>query len=765
MQRVPRMLQYQRRKGRRGVAYATSPTASAELARSLLDALGSRLATVAAACSDQQLARALWALGVARHPHPEALAAASEVLPQRLRRAAGSAGSAGGSGGSGGVGGGMPMTELATAAWGLAAAAAGSGSPAVREPVRRALQEVARHLVDTQPADLSAPSALPPPTAASATTPAGAVAPAADEVAAAASAAALAADRPWLDPRSAVKLAWAFANADVKDAAALDVVAEAAAARIASQLQAHDPASGPLTPRATYMYLTIRGWQAWPRPRPRQIRSAASAARGGRSRYLYDDRPRVVLRDFTAGSLAQLLAALAAAGHRHEGLMQAAAAHLTASSGRSLRVDPHDLKRLAAAFARLDLAAPAGGGGAATAAALTALLSAAQLSALPAPLLARLTILAAESGVRRRGLYDRLVRQLMARAWVPGPEGQPPAAGGAVDGAAAAATPVAAAPLAVVDEAAAAAAAAAVTDPDDLGGPVALDPRARESHYARARGSGYDSAALTRRVEAEAAGWAGALSAPRDACSPALLARVLRSLAKVGYTASDPLALPFAARLFDLINPHVATLAAAPPAAADGTGAAAAAPRDSLTDLAAAALSYRDQLDKTSAAVAARGTRDTIRDITNVVLYGSAERAKASDGDLVRRLLELTQRSLGGAAGGARADAGLAAAQHDSVAAAELRRRMGLSARGAMQLALTLSRWPEAVEERELKAVLSLVEVPPPVAEAQGPVAAAERERRRLGELLGNLSNAGRRGAVPPRLLAALGDTGPVVGL
>ena len=340
--------------------------------------------------------------------------------------------------------------------------------------------------------------------------------------------------------------------------------------------------------------------QAWPRPRPRVIRSAASAARGGRSRYLYDDRPRVVLRDFTAGSLAQLLAALAAAGHRHEGLMQvracarvgclgwwapvwvcrgvakiasppgcgirpylidfatwipsdtrlapsfsasssstmqAAAAHLTASSGRSLRVDPHDLKRLAAAFARLDLAAPAAAsGGAATAAALTALLSAAQLSSLPAPLLARLAILAAESGVRRRSVYDRLVRQLMARAWVPGPDGQPAAApaaapGGAVDGGSA----TAGASLAVVDEtaAAAAAAAAAVTDPDDLGGPVVLDPRARESHYARARGSSYDSAALTRRVEAEEAGWAGALAAPRDACSPALLARVLRSLAKV----------------------------------------------------------------------------------------------------------------------------------------------------------------------------------------------------------------------------------------
>eukprot|EP00198_Chlamydomonas_reinhardtii_P006271 XP_001695607.1 predicted protein [Chlamydomonas reinhardtii] len=209
------------------------------------------------------------------------------------------------------------------------------------------------------------------------------------------------------------ELAWAFASCEVKDAAALDVVAEAAEARIASQLQ---------PPTCT---------------RP----SAAG------SRYLYDDRPRVVLRDFTAGSLAQLLAALAAAGHRHEGLMQAAAAHLTASSGRSLR-----------------------------------------LSSLPAPLLARLAILAAESGVRRRSVYDRLV----------------------------------------------------------------------------------------------------------------------------GYTASDPVSLPFAARLFDLINPHVATLAAAPP-----------------------------PLDKTSAAVAARGTRDTIREITNVILYGSPERAKAADGDLAVEEREL----------------------------------------------------------------------------------------------------------------------------
>lgn len=108
-----------------------------------------------------------------------------------------------------------------------------------RSPLFPCPQEVARHLVASRPADLSATPALPQPSSPSSISSpsSGAVAPAADEVAAAASAAALAADRPWLDPRSAVKLAWAFASCEVKDAAALDVVAEAAEARIASQLQ------------------------------------------------------------------------------------------------------------------------------------------------------------------------------------------------------------------------------------------------------------------------------------------------------------------------------------------------------------------------------------------------------------------------------------------------------------------------------------------------------------------------------------------------
>ncbi|PNH11894.1 hypothetical protein TSOC_001213 [Tetrabaena socialis] len=101
LQRVPRMMRYQQRKG------AADPAAARPAAARLLDVLGSRLAEVAGDCSDRQLARALWAFGVTRHTHPAVIRAACEELPRRLPA--------------------MSPPHLATAAWGLAAAAGAQG--------------------------------------------------------------------------------------------------------------------------------------------------------------------------------------------------------------------------------------------------------------------------------------------------------------------------------------------------------------------------------------------------------------------------------------------------------------------------------------------------------------------------------------------------------------------------------------------------------------------------------------------------------------
>ncbi|GLC37423.1 hypothetical protein PLESTB_001587600 [Pleodorina starrii] len=671
LQRLPRMLRYQRRKSSRAAADGASVTSWR-----LLDALGSRLAQVAPDCTNEQLTRALWAYGVSRRYHADVLGVACKQLPRRLPS--------------------MTMPQLATTAWSLAAAASLAPKP-VQEPVREALQAVARHLVTARPANLSAPAPPAQLPAAAAAAP-GALAPAADVVAAAVAAgrAALAADQPWMDHRSALKLAWAFAALDVRDAQALDVIADASVARMSSQLQAQDRSSGPLAPRATYLYRTIRGWQAWPRPRPPRART------GGRpSRYLRDERPRVVLRDFTLPSLAALLAAFRRLGHRHEGLLQASAQHVVASSGPTLRVAPADLTRLTGALEALRFRhGPA----------LSALLSASRLSDLPAPVLARLTILAAEWRVpaRRRGggdLYGRLARQLVARAWIAdgadrGAAKELLVAGGEGAGGAAAA------------EAAAVAAAAA---DGGVEGVPELDPRARESWDRRLPSLSWrtDDAILEREEEQ----WGQVHRRSEDGCGAAELARAVLALAKAGYTDPDSEASPLVAALFSRVWPHLAAL-----------------PADALADLALAAVHYGTQLDGQRSYDIPPATA-CIRDATRAILFGTSS-AASHDAGLGRRLLSLAGYGSGGD-GDAEA---LTAATADQ--AAELRQQMGLSASGALRLALALALRPEAVAEKELRAALSLLDV-----EGTG--------RQQLGELVRRMRQGGRNALLPPRLLAS----------
>ncbi|KXZ46870.1 hypothetical protein GPECTOR_40g604 [Gonium pectorale] len=640
LQRVPRMLRYQLRKRSHGSGRAAAAGAGTTLAQAagaqkareaaslLLDALGSRLAAVAPDCSDEQLARAIWAYGVSRHHHPDVLRAACEQLQQRL--------------------GTMPVPHVATAAWGLAAAA--RDAPAeLAAPVRQLLQAIGSHLVATQPDNLelpAPPAQLQPPAASDAgSTEGGAAAAAAsggplqsaaDEVAAAAGRGRAEGALPWLDHRSAVKLAWAFATAEVRDPQVLDLLGDAAASRIATQLRAHNPAAGPLSPRATFLYRTVRGWQAWPRPRPPRTGTA-----GRRSRYLYDERPRVVLRDFTLSTLAPLLCSFRRLGHIHEGLLQASAQHVLASTaGASLRVRTVDVSRLTAAYSAARFRhGPA----------LEALLLSTQLHAVPAPLLARLATLAAEWGVRRRSLYDRLLRQLTARAWVAG-------GGGAASAA------LALAGAGGEEDAAVAEAAEAL-------GLALPDTRAVES----GRATEVSWRATEQRVAAEAAAWGQALQRPEDECQPGELARLLQSLAKAGF--KDP-QHEFVRPLFAAVLPHLADRSQLPP--------------DLLCGLALAAAAYN--LRSLDGAHALAANADVLADITNLVLYG--ERRPSSKASQARRerLLHASGRG-------------------DGTLAASLRADIGISPRGAARLADALGRRPQALPSNDdLRAALALVE-------------------------------------------------------
>ncbi|KAG2495290.1 hypothetical protein HYH03_006563 [Edaphochlamys debaryana] len=747
LQRVPRMLRYQQRKG---AAAAASQSASATATR-MLDTLGVRLAAVAKDCSDEQLARALWAYGASRHPHPAVMAAACEELPRRLPS--------------------MPMAHMAAAAWGLAAAAGGPGGGAARESVRGALQAVARHIVAARPESFTLPAA-PAPSASLASSStsassasskarpkgkrrlasseagsrsgsgsgsAAAVQPAADVMAAAAARAGLEAARPWMDHRAALQLAWAFASAGVAVPQALDAVADAAAARITSQMQEHDAASGPLAPRRTYLYRTIRGWQAWPRPRPPTPRNG-----GRRSVYLYDDRPRVVLRDFALSTLAPLLTAFRRLDYRHEGLLTASAQHLAASAGPALRVDPPQLARALGALAALH--APPGP----AAAAAASLLRCTRLSDVPTPALVRLAELSSKWGVRQPVLYGRIVRQIQARGWVrPGGQGSDRSVV-AYDGPRAevadvemieewepqepqvtALVPVTAAKDGgkkagekekelTPEEAAAAALAASSESPR-----VA---RAAVSSWRRQVAvAGPGAASYLRGITAREAGEVG--PAARDGLDPGEVARLLLALARAGYDLPRPdKGLPagrhsgdpaFAGRLLDAaLSPLDEWLRADAAAGARGGGGA----RDAAALLAAAAVSYGDL-------VGAERARKLLGELTHATLYGS--RTRDAGGDLRSRLLALTGAGAASpsvAAGGAADDA------------AALRASVGVSAAAAAELALALAAQPGAVEEAELKAALALL------GEGRGV------SKERVAEVVRRVRTAGRGAALPPRL-------------
>ncbi|GIL77135.1 hypothetical protein Vretimale_3194 [Volvox reticuliferus] len=683
LQRLPRMLRYQRRKSSRAAADRAAVTSWR-----LMDVLGSRLAQVAVDCTDEQFARAMWAFGVSRRHHAEVIRVACEQLPRRL--------------------GSLTMPQLATTAWSLAAATRSAPKPA-QESVRDTLKAIARHLVATRPANLSAPSS---PRAQIATgmaaTPLaggknGAAAaasvrltPAADMVAAAVTAgrAALDVDQPWMDHRSALKLAWAFAALGVHDTQALDAIGDAAAARIDTQMQAHDGTAAPLVPRATFLYWTIRGWQAWPRPRPPRART------GGRpSRYMRDERPRVVLRDFTLPSLAPLLAAFRRLGYRHEGLLQASAKHIVASAGPLLRVAPADLTRLTGAMEILRFR---------NAPALAALLSCSRLTALPAPVLARLTALAAEWGVPSRhsgGLYGRLARQIVARAWINsdmvGDRTSTVAKDIILQGASADAP--------AAENLAAAAAATA----DEVAEIPQLDTFAKESWERQLPSQSWrtDLSSLEREAEQ----WQASHRRPEDVCGPAELARVLLALAKAGFKESEPGA-PLVGALFARVWPHLTLL-----------------PGDALAGLALAAAHYGPHMDRGAIPGLPVTHLEVIREVTQTLLCRPA--TDQSEG--LRSLI-----SLKGLLGKSTDEAEKRTASTASEAA-DLRREMGLSPGGALRLATALTLRPDAVTEMELRAVLSVL-------------ALESTERKQLGELIARMRRKSRNSVLPPRLLAAV---------
>ncbi|GIL97559.1 hypothetical protein Vretimale_3194 [Volvox reticuliferus] len=158
--------------------------------------------------------------------------------------------------------------------------------------------------------------------------------------------------------------------------------------------------------------------------------------------------------------------------------------------------------------------------------ALAALLSCSRLTALPAPVLARLTALAAEWGVPSRhsgGLYGRLARQIVARAWINsdmvGDRTSTVAKDIILQGASADAP--------AAENLAAAAAATA----DEVAEIPQLDTFAKESWERQLPSQSWrtDLSSLEREAEQ----WQASHRRPEDVCGPAELARVLLALAKV----------------------------------------------------------------------------------------------------------------------------------------------------------------------------------------------------------------------------------------
>nr|8A22_Xe Chain Xe, mL124 [Polytomella magna]8APN_Xe Chain Xe, mL124 [Polytomella magna]8APO_Xe Chain Xe, mL124 [Polytomella magna] len=211
--------------------------------------------------------------------------------------------------------------------------------------------------------------------------------------------------KPLPDADSLCRLAWAFAKAGVHNPAAVDKLFHLAEERLKSQLQAHDPASGPLRPRCTYRYKTVRGWvdQHFPR-KPRD------------SSYLGDTAPKIIPRDFEIDSLGSLLSAAALLRdqvpvERLQTILNLAAQHTAASSVaggalQPLMVTYEEVTRVLAACEQL---------GFRSSTLVTPLLHGLPMAALSAEALSQLAAAATLHHVRSRTVYLRIVRAFNAK--------------------------------------------------------------------------------------------------------------------------------------------------------------------------------------------------------------------------------------------------------------------------------------------------------------------------------------------------------------
>lgn len=201
------------------------------------EALAARLASEAARATDAQLANGLWGVGLCRLRFK---AGPSDATMDALAQAVGARATT------------MPLPDLATAAWGLAAARC-TPDKAVMGAIAARIAK-ATFQPPKPPAAVEAPVAGP-----------GGVIKAAAPAPAAPSAAASAHN---LEPAVVAKLAAAFEAWGLKDSAATGALAKAATASLQHQLASHDAALGALLPRCLYRYKTVRGWVVEDTPKP-----------------------------------------------------------------------------------------------------------------------------------------------------------------------------------------------------------------------------------------------------------------------------------------------------------------------------------------------------------------------------------------------------------------------------------------------------------------------------------------------------------------
>jgi len=124
-----------------------------------------------------------------------------------------------------------------------------------------------------------------------------------------------------LDHRSIAKLACAFNALGVRHQGAGHVLSSTTTQLLTQQLQAHDPSMGPLQPRYFYRYRTVRnGLEVTATPKPPRP-----------SKYVYDNSPSLIPRDFELSTLAPTLRALGSLKAVTPGLLDAATRQLLAS--------------------------------------------------------------------------------------------------------------------------------------------------------------------------------------------------------------------------------------------------------------------------------------------------------------------------------------------------------------------------------------------------------------------------------------------------